>query len=296
MPEPIPAHFQRHSTRMKYISLVALLFVASPLHLHAQCSDAGVCSIGSPDSMSGHGLRAGYTLGRSGKADDLTIHTVQLEGIVRFSPEARLSVVVPWSRTSGPPGSAQGIGDVTILWNQTVWSRPEHLLSVQAGGKLATGTVNDGNLPQAYQPGLGTNDLLLGLAYETGPWLFAAGYQLSRGRSDNAVTRLKRGDDILGRAGYRTRVADLPATVELLALQRLQQSSILDPSDPGGNRFMTVAGSDRLQVNVLATLSLPISDRTGLRTAVAVPLRSRAVNVDGLTRSFTASFDVLYTF
>jgi hypothetical protein len=261
----------------------------------AQCSDAGVCSIGSRHALLRHQVSARYVFGSSGKTDDLTIHTIQVEGTIQFLRDSRLSILLPWSRTNGPLGYASGIGDLAILWNQTVWGEAGNQLGVQIGGKFATGTTNAGNLPQAYQPGLGTNDLLLGITYETDPWLFALAYQLSRGRSDNAVTRLNRGDDVLARIGYTTHIEDLIVGLEVLAIKRLQESSVLDPAVPGGNSFIAVSGSDQFQVNLLSTASLPLSDTFSLQGRAAVPLRSRSVNVDGLKRSLTLAIGVQYS-
>ncbi|MBX2991211.1 MAG: hypothetical protein KF749_08585 [Bacteroidetes bacterium] len=262
--------------------------------LYSQCSDAGVCSIGSQHEQLRHSFSAGYVFGKSSKSDDLTFHSFQVEGSIRVLEDSRLSIVLPWSSASGPLGKASGIGDLTILWSQVVLKNDAHQLSVQIGGKFATGNADLGNLPQAYQPGLGTNDLLLGISFDTEPWLFALGYQLSRGRSDNAATQLKRGDDVLARVGYKTGADDFTFGLELLAIKRLQEASILSPSAQIISSFMSIPESDRLQVNVLGTASMKLSESYSLRVLGAVPLRSRPVNVDGLTRSITLSLGLQY--
>ena len=277
---------------MKIIIKVIALLMSCSYALFAQCSDAGVCVIGSKRTMPGHQLGASYVFGKSGKTDDLIIHSIQIEGGIQFFPHSRLVVLLPWSRINGPLGYASGLGDITVLWNQGVCEMLGNQLSVQIGAKFATGDANSSNLPQAYQPGLGTNDLLLGISYETEPWLFALGYQLSRGRSDNAATRLRRGDDLFTRIGYKTHVDDLIVGLEILAIKRLQKSSVLDPAVAGGSSFIDVSGSDQFQANLLLTLSLPLSESFSLRSHIAVPLRSRRVNVDGLTRSVTLSVGV----
>lgn len=276
--------------------MVLFLLTSSSHTLFAQCSDAGVCVIGSKHTLLGHGLGASYVFGKSRKADDLTIHSIHVEGNIQLLQNSKLAVLLPWSRISGPLGRASGIGDLTVLWNQTVWEMAGNQLSVQIGGKFATGNSTSGNFPLAYQPGLGTNDLLLGISYETDSWLFALGYQLSPGRSNNAVTRLKRGDDFLARTGYKTHVDNLMVGLEILAIKRLQQSSVLDTTVGGSETFMIVSGSDQFQTNILATLSLPFDENVSLRSFVAFPLLSRSVNVDGLTRSVTLSVGGQYDF
>lgn len=275
------------------IPIVCILFVFAPA-LYSQCSDAGVCSIGSQHRLLGHSFSAGYVFGKSSKSDDLTFHSFHVEGSIRVLEDSRLSIVLPWSSASGPLGKASGIGDLTILWSQIVLQNDARQLSVQIGGKFATGNADLGNLPQAYQPGLGTNDLLLGISFDTEPWLFALGYQLSRGRSSNAATQLKRGDDLLARVGYKTRVDDFTFGLELLAIKRLQEASIVSPSAQITGSFVSIPGSDQFQVNVLGTASMALSESYSLRFLGAVPLRSRPVNVDGLTRSITLTIGLHY--
>jgi hypothetical protein len=265
-----------------------------PNVFYAQCSDAGVCVVGSRHALMGHRVSVGYVFGKSGKTDDLTIHSFQIEGDIQLFHDSRLTVRLPWSRTSGPLGHTGGIGDLTLLWNQTVWEAIGGQLSVQAGGKFATGNANSADLPQAYQPGLGTNDLLLGISYDTEPWLFAFGYQRSRERSNNSITRLQRGDDLLARIGYNTHAGDLTVGLEILAIKRLQEASVLNAAIAGGNSFTTISGSDQFQANLLATVSLPFSESYSISGFAAVPLRGRNVNVDGLTRSITLSVAIQY--
>lgn len=275
----------------RFLFIIALFLASSPHVLYTQCSDAGVCVVGARDVSIGHRISAGYTYGKSGKADDLTFHSIQLDGDIQLSHDSRMTARLPWSRTIGPLGHTSGIGDLTLVWNQIVWEVDTDQLSVQAGAKLATGSSNAANLPQSYQPGLGTNDLLFGLSYRSAPWLFAVGYQLSRGRSDNAIIRLQRGDDLLARIGYEMHIDDFVLGLEILTIKRLQESSVLGP----GSSFIAVSGSDQLQVNLLAKWSLPISEQYGVAGLAAVPMLSRSVNIDGLTRSVTLSIGLQYT-
>ena len=274
-------------------ALVALSALC-PNVFYAQCSDAGVCVFGSRHAWVGHRISAGYAFGKSSRTDDLTIHSFQVEGDIQFFYDSRMTVRFPWSRISGPLGYASGIGDLTLLWSQTVWKVNADQVSVQIGGKFATGNANSANLPQAYQPGLGTNDFLFGVSYGTEPWLFAVGYQLSRGRSNNSITRLQRGDDLLARIGFTTHIDDLIVGLELLTIKRLQESSVLNPVNAAGGSFIAVSGSDQFQANFLARVSLPLSEPYSLAGLAAVPLRSRSVNVDGLTRSITLSVGIQY--
>lgn len=264
--------------------VLAALLVCITSGVSAQCSDAGACSIGAREEGPGHRIGVRYAFGKSGKTDGLTFHAVEVEADVALFGTSRLMITMPWSRSSGPAGELSGPGDLTVLWQQHLAMIGPGALSVQAGARLATGESDGGGLPQAYQPGLGTNDILLGLAFVSGSWHAAAGYQVSRGRSDNAISRLRRGDDLMVRAGYATDLSGVQVGLDMLAIKRLQSSSI---AGAVAGTFVDVPGSDQFQVNVVPSAEIPVGGAFALRIAAALPLRSREVNVDGLTRSLT---------
>jgi len=276
-------------TSLVWVALLSGIFET----LFAQCSDAGVCAIGKMPSSLRRQAAIGYYFGRSGKAEDITYHSLQIEVNIQILENSNLFISLPWSRQSGPLGSTSGIGDLSILWSQSVWQGEEFHFSVEAGGKISTANANADNLPQAYQSGLGTNDAIVGLSLSHERWKGAAGYQLSRGRSNNSITRLRRGDDIFLRLGYSDDSNDIQISGELLAIKRLDESSVLDAAGAG---FTNVAGSDQFQINALASAVIPLDDSKTLRVVGAVPFIQRKVNVDGLTRSFTLSLALLTTF
>ncbi len=275
--------------KLRFATALILLGLSLPSSpAFSQCSDAGVCAIGSKRSALHHEIGVSYIYGKSKPDDGLSFNTVQLDVTMHVLFDSRISIALPWTKVNGPSGSASGIGDLSVFLNQTVISDDAGVLSLQIGAKLATGSSNSGNLPQAYQPGLGTNDLIFGAAYETEPWLFALGYQFSRDRSNNAATQLKRGDDLLLRAGYRHEFEEFTATAEVLAINRLQLSSVVVP---GSNVFAEVPGSDQFQVNLMGRIFYPLGSFS-VHGLIAFPLLNRKVNVDGLTRAFTFSFGI----
>jgi hypothetical protein len=266
--------------------LLGLSFQSSPVF--SQCSDAGVCAIGSKRSALHHEIGVSYIYGKSKTDDGLSFNTVQLDATLHVLFDSRVSILLPWTKVNGPAGSISGVGDFSVFLNQTVMSDEAGVLSLQIGAKIATGLSNSGNLPQAYQPGLGTNDLIFGASYETDPWMFALGYQFSRDRSNNAATQLKRGDDLLLRAGYKHEFEEFTATAEVLAINRLQLSSVVVP---GSNVFVEVPESNQFQVNVLGRISYPVGIYS-VQGLVAFPILSRKVNLDGLTRALTFSVGI----
>ncbi|MEX2090260.1 MAG: hypothetical protein WEB62_10835, partial [Bacteroidota bacterium] len=274
---------------MRHIAPWCILLTLFPHSVYSQCSDAGVCSIGSHRPAASHQIGVSYTYGRSSATDDLTFHSVALEGNFHLEQDTRFAVTLPWSTQSGPLGSASGLGDLILVLDHVLLRSMPGQLNVQVGGKLATGEVNGGNLPQSYQSGLGTNDLLLGLSYSYDSWNAALGYQYSGGRSENRQTRLKRGDDFLIRLGYNTSIAPVTAGLEVLAVKRLAESSVHEFTTQSGDMFISIPKSDQFQINILGRFSLPLEEGYSLQTLVAFPILKRDINVDGLTRALTLS-------
>lgn len=280
---------------MKAIGRLFIPLVVFSYTAHSQCSDAGVCSIGSHQPAAHHQVGIGYTYGKSSAVDDLTFHAVALEGNFHLQQDTRLAVTLPWSRQSGPLGSASGLGDLILVLDHVILRSMRGQFNMQLGGKFATGVVNGGNLPQSYQSGLGTNDLLLGLSWSYDSWNAALGYQYSRGRSGNRPTRLKRGGDLLMRLGYNAPIASIAAGVEILAIKRLEKSSVFAFTTQSGDVFISIPKSDQFQINLLGRFSLPLNEGYSLQSILAFPILKRDINVDGLTRALTLSIGLQTT-
>lgn len=272
------------------LSLLQLLISRT---IVAQCSDAGVCSIGHTTPQPGHRFSIDYVYGSSGKPDNLRFHAFSAGLLVSLFEQSTLSVTLPYNSQSGPLGSTSGIGDLTIVLAYNVTSLSG--VSLQIGGKIATGDDNAKNLPQAYQGGLGTHDILLGLGYAAQPLRFAVGYQLSGGRSGNVIDRLKRGDDVLMRGGYDFSIADIALSAEILAIKRLHESSTRKPGT-SPEEFITIPNSDQFQLNLLGRVRYPISDAYELQSFAALPLLQRTINVDGLKRAISFSVGLSFLF
>jgi hypothetical protein len=272
--------------------------------LYAQCSDAGICILGKKheSSMETHNsfLSLSYNLGGSGTSvkdgDKITYNSVKFGGEIQVFRAARIGFGIPYSFNNGSLGSASGIGDFTLYWTYNLPLTHTHSINFQLGAKLSTGKTNTvDSLPQSYMPGLGTNDLLISASYSAKYFGVSVGYQKPFGRSDNDVTRLKRGDDLLFRAGYFQEFNKLSVKAEVLTILRLQESSIQDPLVLNES-FVTKDGSNETQVNLLGEVSYAASDELVLTGNAALPLLSRDYNLDGLRRSFTFSAGVTYVF
>lgn len=287
--------------------LALILLTLYSFSLFAQCSDAGICIIGKHHSKEFTGPRSivslGYVYGTSGKDADingalnkLSFGSFKLEADLDVFSSTRLAISIPYTFVTGPLGDNNGTGDLTALVTKSFNIKKIHTLSFSIGGKFATGKVNSNDsLPERYMPGLGTNDLFLGAGYTYSNYYFGVAYQKPFGRSANYVTRLKRGDDVLVRAGFFEQFNKLGIKAEILTILRIQSSSILDPVGTGEN-FIKIDGSNEVQVNLLATVTYQASREIGLTGQAAIPFLQRNYNYDGLKRTLSLAGSVSYFF
>lgn len=283
---------------MKNLFVVFVILISTGFYTfksYAQCSDAGICQIG------GHSMEdedevlfnvsGFYKYGYSGKEDDVQFNSFQLSASYNAFGSSSIQLLVPYNFQSGPDGSVNGIGDLILSLNQNLLTDKNSSLDASIGVKMATGDDNKDNLPQVYQSGLGMNDVLFALNYSYNNLSVGAGYQLSGGRNKN-ITRLEKGDDLLLRASYDLSFDQLSITPQLLFIQRLSKSSVLDTASTDEENFVEVDGSDQSQLNFLTVLEYKIDENLSLVGDFAIPFIKREVNVDGLTRAFSASIGV----
>ncbi len=291
---------------MKYFTAVFTIFVCA-ISIYSQCSDAGICTLGKhylkeerPRTSS---VSLGYIYGASGKDADvngtlnnLNVGSLRLDADIDILKDTRLAVGMPYTFISGPLGENNGAGDLTAVFTKSFKIESIHTISFSLGGKFATGNVNStDSLPQRYMPGLGTNDLLVGASYQYQTYYFGIGYQKSFGRSRNYITRLKRGDDILVRAGFFEQFNKVGIKAEILTIIKIQPASILNTSSTTES-FIEITGSNQPQVNLLATVSYQASREINLTGQAALPFLQRDYNFDGLKRTITFAGSVSYFF
>ena len=280
--------------------LATLFFIAFvSFKSYAQCSDAGVCQLGDHsfdvENSSPLDVSVSYKFGSSGKDDDVQFYSFQLNGSYDLFENSSIQFLIPYNFQSGPAGNVNGIGDLILSWNQKLLSNENSSLSASIGAKRATGSDNKNNLPQVYQNGLGTNDLLFALNYSYNNISLSAGYQMAGGRNNN-VLKLKRGDDLLLRGAYNLTFGEINITPQLLFIKRLSKSSIIDFSTGAMiDKYIEVDKSDQTQLNLLTALQYNFSGVYSLIGEFAIPFLKREVNVDGLTRVFSISVGVRFS-
>ena len=82
-------------------------------------------------------------------------------------------------------------------------------------------------------------------------------------------------------------------TPQLLFIKRLGKSNIVNLLAMGPTEsYIDVEKSDQTQVNLLTQVQFQINNNYSLFADFAIPFIKREVNVDGLTRSFSASIGV----
>lgn len=293
---------------MKKLQILSVLVIfLSGLNIYSQCSDAGVCTLGkhyNKEEKSGtSSVTLSYVYGTSGKDPDvngalnnLSFGSVKLDADIDILKNTRLALSIPYTFISGPLGENNGAGDLIIAFTRSFKIEKIHNLSFSLGGKFATGNVNSNDsLPQRYMPGLGTNDLIAGASYSYQNYYFGIAYQKPFGRSRNYITRLKRGDDVLVRAGFFEQFNKVGVKAEVLTIIKVQPNSVLNPLVSTEN-FIDVDGSNEPQVNLLGTITYQASREVGLTVQAAIPFLKRDYNYDGLKRTFSLAGGVSYFF
>jgi hypothetical protein len=315
---------------MKIVFFVILfLVIFSAGSLRSQCSDAGIGSLDNHTER-WYPLYAAltYDYGYSGKQDNIFVNDLLLEASRRVGPKLEISVRIPFEKkifntNDLYSGSIQGIGDLIFSANYELYTRnpkrigwsdywgewnphnehsmmrsPRTILSLDMGAKLSTGAVNRDQVPLRYQPGSGSDDLLVGLSFIPGPdsnmgeydpqfWQFRAGFQLPVFRTYNWVDSVKRGADLVGRITYNNAMEDLDYQAELIAIKRLSKSFSGETEIPN---------SDFFQIDLKLSATLYLVRNAGLQLGAAIPFIQRKENYDGLERSYTIFCGINYLY
>jgi len=277
------------------LGLLMLILSGNSVLLIAQCSDAGVCSVGhtmDEDSDNIFNLNVGYKFGSSSNEDDVKFHSFLLGAAYNILEKTSVQMSIPYNIQSGPLGDVNGIGDLLISVTQSIISDNISSLDASFGVKFATGEDNADNLPMAYQSGMGSNDILFTLNYYYNNIGFGVGYQLAGGRNNNVI-KLERGDDLLLRASYNFLLDQFTIKPQILFIKRLSESSVVNSASMAPmETYIDVENSDQTQLNLLTVIQYQIDKNYSLFADFAIPFIKREVNVDGLTRSFSASVGV----
>lgn len=286
----------------KLFFVLAIIFFSLVKHSFAQCSDAGICSLGGhtiEEKTNSFSLSLGYSYGYSGKEDDISYSSIKLGGTYNFYDNTNFHFELPFNLQSGPLYNVKGIGDLMFGLSYG-FKFDESYLIVSAGMRLATADENREFIRQPYKSGLGSNDFMLGIDYSFSNFSFGAGYQLAGKPVDEDLFIVERGDDLLLRSGYIFNIDDFSINPQLLFIKRLGKSKMyFFSSDPGANSiplYLEVEGSDQSQLNLFVNTTYNVNENYSHFIEFALPFLERDVNVDGLTRAFTIASGIRFQF
>lgn len=284
----------------KWVFISAILMAVNFYSIEnlAQCTDGGICQLGGHllEGEAGEmfNISTYFKYGYSGKEDDVQYYSFVVDGYYNVLEKSAIQLMIPYNIQSGPLGDVSGIGDLILSWNQGLYTDGNSSINASVGVKLATGDDIKDSLSQVYQSGLGTNDLLFGVNYAYKQFVIGAGYQLYGGRN-NDTYQLEKGNDLLLKASYKFSFDKLSVIPQLLYIQPLAESSILD-STSTEEAYVDVQDSNQPQLNFLASLEYRFDDNIAVLGDFAIPFIERKVNLDGLQRAITASLGVMFSF
>jgi len=272
-------------------TLIATTLGCLPLLAWGECSDAGICRLASASPSTGPHqtepwLQVGLvaSLAQGDKDSGVMYTTLTPQIAVRPYDGLQIALAVPFVSLDGDDGDASGVGDAVLTASQRIGSGAWGDWAIHVGARIGTGDDNaNPGLPQAYQPGLGGTDFLIGLGWNRERFSAAVGYALAAGANDLTGTELERGDDLALSFGYRHPLSDSwEARARVVGIYRLAESTI---SDSGSGRE-AVSDSDGLQINIRAGLGFSPTAHLRVDFGAALPLLRRDSDVDGLTRAY----------
>ncbi len=284
------------------ILLLALLFCT--LGVFSQDMDAGISIMGRRDprlleEQKESKLTMTNNLGFSGKdpldGGEFTINTIMADGDIHFYKTSRIFFRLAYGISAGPAKTVNGPGDIMVMYSSDFSLPLVKTWNISVGIKISSGSANIGPYPMAYEPALGSNDLLLGFGKNFGIANLYFGYQKSFGRSVNKLTELKRGDDVMLRAGITEKFETGYLQAEILGIKRIQESNVVIYNSVP-RQYFDVDQSNELQLNVLGKVSVQTSRYISLEALAALPLLTRDSNIDGLKRAFSISLSAVFYF
>jgi hypothetical protein len=285
---------------VKIVLLILFLFSGKVFSQYMDM-DAGITVMGErnpeiTDKVLQNKILLNYNVGFSGKdAGSYTTNYLTFQGDFQLHKLLRVFVSVPYGFVSSSPYTVHGFGDMILGITGYLPIPGIGILGLFAGGKFSSGSADKDGLQQAYQPGHGQNDLLIGIGSNSGLVNFWLGYQKPFGRSNNSVTEMKRGDDMMLRFGYTVPYRKTTFQAEIIAIKMLQKENVrVIGSNPVV--YTDVDGSNEFQVNMLGKITHMVSPKTRLELYAAYPLLKRNYNLDGLRRTFSVAATVAYRF
>ncbi len=306
--------------------LVALCLFALITRSKAQgCSDAGFCTVGSFkhetfESGNKDSTRQKHRitlLAPIGVGDeDVVVFTPGLQYDYFASSSLSLQARVTANYADGNLGNAFGAGDIFLTASYTFPHKKKWYTQITAGEKiplnLSTLKEGDRSLPMQYQSSLGTFDLIAGVTVSNNDWQFSTALQqpLSGKNRNNFLpvywdkpeamnypptNDFNRKGDVLLRVGKNFNLGNkLILNAGVLSIFHLGEDEYIDANI--SNDPIAIKGSDGVTVNITGAVWWQVNNRTRLGFTGGVPVVSRDVRPDGLTRNFVFAPEISLNF
>ncbi len=316
--------FKTAMHRSKIILVILASFIFMEKAKAQGCSDAGICSArginsaNKTDSLKNQiGVSFSYAIGEQG-----TKYLIpQLEPQIRISDRSMVLIKIPFMVIKSPIANTSGLGDVILNYTIVLDSFLKHKFSFTLGTRIATGTASLKNnsipMPMAVQLGLGSTDVILGVAMHFKKGFSAAiGYQLpvfnqnqngfdsapfknletknNLAQSENYFisSNLNRKGDVMARFDKVFVFSKLEINMGLLPIYHLGNDVV------NNNKTTTqpIDGSHGLTLNANMGLRYSLNQKFEISAFGAAPLITRKSRPDGLTRSLIIFSGLTYKF
>jgi len=298
--------------------LITINLLLSIAYVAAQgCSDAGFCSIA---NLRQHGLTANYKQKISvhltnGIGDEnVYVFTPAIQYDNQLSNRWSLQGKLTGNYASGNLGSTAALGDIYVSATYKITPQKKWKTSFALGLKLP---LNDANLkkgniayPMQYQSSLGTTDLIIGINMTNKRWQFATGWQQPiTTRNNNGflpsfwsnaaakafapTNQFGRKGDVLLRASYIViPTGSFTLTTGLLGIAHLGEDTYIN----GGSQSTSLKGSNGVTLNGTVAAWYKAGKRINIGLNIGAPFVVRDIRPDGLTRKFSISPEISYSF
>lgn len=321
---------------MRKIILVFSI-VLSVSYANAQgCSDAGFCTLGSlksnfdfekKDSSATQGKELKNTIGIGfsyGLGEDKNNNfNPYLIYNRKLTKHLELQTKLTSAFINGRKANVFNISDIYIATNTSITLKDKkpkfnQRLNIIAGIKIPFSVANFKNnnqtLPLAYQPSLGTIDLIAGVNYIVFGFEFNAAFQIPVGQLNRnsyfntgdsyyfgkdsmqfaSTNQFRRKPDFLFRFGYvfHTKNYKWLFKPNVLNIVHLGQDTYIDAF----NKKQKITGSQGYTLNAAFNMTYNINKHHNLEFSAGTPFVVRKVRPDGLTRKVAVAIEYHFNF
>ncbi len=321
---------------MKKLILFTIVVLSTNLAKAQGCSDAGFCTLGSLKSNFDYdkkdssatpekelkntfGVGFSYGLGED-KNNNFNPYFIYNR---KLTKHLELQTKLTSAFINGNRGSANFLSDIYLATNTSITLKDKkpkfnQRLNIIGGIKIPFSVANFKNnnqaLPLAYQPSLGTIDLIAGVNYMVFGFEFNAAFQIPVGQLNKNsyfntgdsyyfgkdsmqfanTNSFKRRPDFLFRFGYLAHTKNYKWLFKpnILTIVHLGKDTYVDAL----NNKQKINGSEGLTLNAVFNMTYIINKHHNLELSAGMPLIVRKVRPDGLTRKFVVALEYHFNF